>query len=72
MQVKEKLYKFQKLKADDPDFEPTLRDLWQDLSEHIKDEENNDLPALEKELSAADSESVANSFERTKMFVPTK
>ncbi|EON62951.1 hypothetical protein W97_02177 [Coniosporium apollinis CBS 100218] len=70
--VKEKLYKFQKLKADDPDFEPTLRDLWQDLSEHIKDEENNDLPALEKELSAADSESVANSFERTKMFVPTK
>ena len=45
-----------------------------ELQEHIKGEENDDLPALEKALkeNGQDSESMANSFERTKMLVPTR
>jgi len=33
---------------------------------------SHDLPALEKAISASDSESMANSFGRTKMLVPTR
>jgi len=70
--VTEKLKKFQNMKATDPDFIPTIRSLWDDLSKHIKEEENLDLPALEKEISSSDSESIAKSFSRTKMFVPSR
>lgn len=46
------------------------------LSEHIKEEERDDLPPLEKALQSSetsqDSEALATSFERTKMFVPTR
>ena len=42
-----------------------------ELTKHMKDEENTDLPQLEKDL-AADSDSLAKSFGRTKMFVPTR
>ncbi|KAF2139227.1 uncharacterized protein K452DRAFT_275344 [Aplosporella prunicola CBS 121167] len=70
--VKEQLYKFQGLKADDKEFMPTLQSLWTELSEHIKDEENHDLPALEKKLQEIDSEDLTTSFERTKMFTPTR
>jgi len=70
--VKEKLYEFQGMKPDQPEFKPTLKSLMDDLSQHIKEEEQDDLPALEKALADADSESLASSFERTKMFVPTR
>jgi len=70
--VKEKLYEFQGMTPDQPEFKPTLKSLMEDLSQHIKEEEQDDLPALEKALANADSESLANSFERTKMFVPTR
>ncbi|KAK8203604.1 hypothetical protein M8818_005254 [Zalaria obscura] len=70
--VKELLYKFQKLEPTDPDFEPTIKTLWDNLSAHIKEEEEHDLPALEKHLAADDSESLAASFDRTKMFTPTR
>ncbi len=47
-----------------------------DLSEHIKEEERDDLPALETALRSSqtgkDSETLASSFERTKMFVPSR
>lgn len=42
------------------------------LDAHIKEEEEHDLPALEKAIAVDDSESLAKSFERTKMFVPTR
>jgi hypothetical protein len=42
------------------------------LSQHIKEEESDDLPALEKAIPADDSQSMARSFERTKMFLPTR
>jgi hypothetical protein len=44
----------------------------EDLSQHIKSEEESDLPGLEKTLDQADSESMAKSFGRTKMFVPSR
>lgn len=46
------------------------------LKAHITEEEESDLPALEAGLRNSDnakvSESLARSFERTKMFVPTR
>lgn len=56
----------------DPQFESTIKALMQDLSEHIKEEESQDLPKLEEALAAEESENLAKSFGRTKMFVPSR
>jgi hypothetical protein len=72
LQVKEKLYQFQKLEPWDTGFKSTLRSLWDSLGQHIREEEQDDLPALEKAITAEDSKGLAKSFERTKMFVPTR
>jgi hypothetical protein len=42
------------------------------LSKHILEEEKHDLPYLESKLSQEDSEAMAKSFGRTKMFLPTR
>jgi len=70
--VKEQLKRFQKLKASDPDFIPTIKALMEDLSQHIKEEEADDLPQLEQALSPEESEKYSKSFGRTKMFVPSR
>ncbi|KAF9176755.1 hypothetical protein BGZ51_009652 [Haplosporangium sp. Z 767] len=70
--VKEQLYKFQGLKATDPEFEPTIKALWKDLTQHIKEEEERDLVDLENYLEEKESEELFSSFKRTKMFVPTR
>ena len=70
--VKEKLYTFQDMDPENPEFLPTLQSLWEDLSHHVRDEEGHDLPALEKALERSDSEEMAKSFLRTKHFVPTR
>ncbi|KAL2268032.1 hypothetical protein VTJ83DRAFT_2878 [Remersonia thermophila] len=80
--VKELLKEFQPLRASSPEYMPKLRELWGALSAHIEEEERSDLPALEAALSqgqgigsgagAEDSAAVARTFERTKMFVPTR
>ncbi|KAL1990474.1 hypothetical protein VTN49DRAFT_6313 [Thermomyces lanuginosus] len=70
--VKEKLKKFQNLKASDPEFLPTIKDLMKDLSQHIKEEEENDLPTLESAITAQESESMSKSFGLTKAFVPSR
>lgn len=57
---------------DQPEFKTKLKALMDDLDQHIKEEENDDLPALEKAIPEADSQAMATSFERTKMFVPTR
>ncbi|KAI1196675.1 HHE domain protein [Nemania serpens] len=72
LKVKKHLYTFQDLHPDDVDFESTLQALWTDLSQHIKEEEEHDLVALEEKLDASDSESMVSSFKRTKMFIPTR
>lgn len=70
--AKELLQQFQKMTPGDPEFTPTIDKLMKDLRHHINDEETDDLPALEKALSHKDSDELASSFERTKMFVPTR
>jgi len=71
-EVKERLKIFQNLKASTPEFIPTLTSLMEVLSQHIKEEENDDLPTLDTKLEPADSESMAKSFGRTKAFVPSR
>jgi len=70
--VKEKLYDFQSMSPSDSNFLPTIDSLWQVLSQHIREEERDDLPALEEHVDAGTSDSLARSFDRTKHFVPTR
>jgi hemerythrin-like domain-containing protein len=70
--VKEQLKKFQNLKAGSPEFISTIKALMADLAEHIKEEEEQDLPTLDQALTVEDSESMAKSFGRTKAFVPSR
>ncbi|KAL4805672.1 hemerythrin HHE cation binding domain-containing protein [Aspergillus unguis] len=70
--VKEQLKKFQNMKASDPEFESTIKELMSNLSEHIKEEEADDLPKLEDAISSEESEKLHTSFGRTKMFVPSR
>jgi len=72
MKVKELLNKFQDLSPDSDGFEPLLTVLWKELSQHIKEEEEQDLVAIEGKLSADESEQLVTSFKRTKMFIPTR
>jgi hypothetical protein len=63
------------MKPSDSDYIPKLKALMSELSEHIKEEENDDLPGLEKAIASSDkkdSEDLAKSFGRTKMFVPSR
>ena len=60
------------MKSTDSGFDTTIKGLMADLSQHIKEEEHDDLPNLEKTLDTDDSAELAKSFERTKMFVPSR
>lgn len=68
------LMEFQNMSSSDDDYIPCIKKLWTSLDEHIKDEEERDLPALEEKLQAAhgESSSMAKSFGRTKAFAPTR
>ncbi|KAH8745481.1 hypothetical protein F5883DRAFT_609652 [Diaporthe sp. PMI_573] len=72
--VKELLKQFQQMNPKDYEYRPKLKEIWTLLSPHIETEESGDLPALEKALQehAGESEAMAKSFNRTKMFVPTR
>ncbi|MCJ1252237.1 hypothetical protein MMC24_000041 [Lignoscripta atroalba] len=70
--VKEDLYKLQSMSPDDSQFNPLLERLMEDLHHHIDHEKNEDMPKLEKVLSREESKELAKSFERTKMFTPTR
>jgi hypothetical protein len=70
--VKDLLYKFQGLKPESQEFIPTLKELWANLSQHIKEEEGHDLVKLEETLLPADSEGLETQFTRTKKFTPTR
>ncbi|RFU77946.1 hypothetical protein TARUN_4276 [Trichoderma arundinaceum] len=69
--VKEQLFEFQKLSAKDPAFISTLNNLYSDLKQHMKEEEEEDLPKLEQAVSDEESQKLSKSFQRTKLFVPT-
>ena len=68
------LTEFQEMSANDAHYVSQLKKIWGPLSDHIKEEEERDLPAIEKELASSEgeSESLAKSFERTKLFVPSR
>ncbi|PGG95390.1 hypothetical protein AJ79_10087 [Helicocarpus griseus UAMH5409] len=70
--VKEQLKKFQNMKPTDPDFIPTIKALMKNLSQHMKEEEEEDLVKLETALQADESEKLSTSFGRTKAFVPSR
>lgn len=70
--VKEQLKTFQEMSSTDPRFVPTLEALMKDLKHHIEEEEQDDLVKLEDAISQAESEALTRSFERTKMFVPSR
>jgi hemerythrin-like domain-containing protein len=76
-EVKEALKKFQNLKPKDAEYIPTLKALWANLEQHIKEEEHDDIPALEHALATDHnntgvSEQLATKFGRTKAFVPSR
>lgn len=50
----------------------TLKDVMSRLKDHMKEEEEHDFVKLEEKLSDADSATIAKSFERTKIIVPTR
>ncbi|KAI8958604.1 hypothetical protein F5Y11DRAFT_33155 [Daldinia sp. FL1419] len=70
--TKEQLYKFQNMSPGDSDFIPTLESLMKDLKMHIKDEEEHDLVKLEEALLPTRSKDMAQQFEMTKVFTPTR
>lgn len=60
--------------AESTDYVPKLKELWTVLSQHIKEEEEHDLPALESALQSVqgESENMAKKFGLTKAFVPSR
>ncbi|KAI0442520.1 hypothetical protein F4803DRAFT_518712 [Xylaria telfairii] len=70
--IKEQLYRFQKLKPKDEAYLPSLKRLFEDLQHHIKEEEEDDLMKLEKQLSLTESKELSQRFEQTKMLTPTR
>ena len=71
-QIKDKLKIFQDLDAGIPQFIPTLVSLMDDLAQHMKEEENEDLPALNAAISKDDAKGMEKEFRRTKSFVPSR
>ena len=51
---------------------PTIKNLMDNLSRHIKEEEEQDLVRLEGALDQAQSEKLSTTFGRTKAFVPSR
>ncbi|KAI1801744.1 hypothetical protein F4811DRAFT_532961 [Daldinia bambusicola] len=70
--TKEALYKFQNMTPADRDFIPTLEALMKDLKMHIKEEEEHDLVKLEEALLPSKSKDLAEQFEMTKAYTPTR
>ncbi|KAI1212688.1 uncharacterized protein F4807DRAFT_346019 [Annulohypoxylon truncatum] len=70
--AKEQLYTFQNLEPGDRHFIPTLEALMKDLKMHIKEEEEHDLVKLEAALVPSRSRKLAEQFEMTKAFTPTR
>lgn len=66
------LYTFQKSKPVDAEFDSSIRDIMATLKNNIKEEEQDNLPKLEKALGSEASSVLANSFERSKKFLPTR
>jgi len=72
-EAKQLLNQWQSMKPSDREFLPTLEKLWGPLTKHMEEEEQDDLPALEKAIGDQEEcKKLGKSFNRTKMFVPTR
>ena len=54
------------------EYDVVLEDVMQHLRKHNDSEEQEDLPLLEPQLGMESSKEAAQSFSRTKKFVPTR
>ncbi|RDI78695.1 Vacuolar amino acid transporter 5 [Venturia inaequalis] len=72
MSVKTTLYELQDTPPTSPKFLPLLEQLMDNLHHHIEHEKHEDMPRLEKLLSREESQALAQQFQRTKNFVPTR
>jgi len=70
--AKKLLYELERTEVTDAKHATIFKQLWDELEEHMKTEEEHDLPKFEKAISKEDSQAMAKSFGRTKMFVPTR
>ncbi|KAK3215780.1 hypothetical protein GRF29_8g1029373 [Pseudopithomyces chartarum] len=72
--IKESLKKFQNLQASHPEYVPELKKLYAALDAHIKEEEKDDLPKIEKALIEHQDASakLGANFQRVKAFIPTR
>ncbi|KAJ5083875.1 hypothetical protein NUU61_008454 [Penicillium alfredii] len=63
---------FQDLPCSDPRFIPTITILMDDFAQHMHDVETIDLVKLESAITPKESERLGKSFDRTKIFMPTR
>lgn len=63
---------FQDLNCSDPRFIPTITMLMDGLAKHMVDEESTALVRLEESITEEESEKLATSLNRTKIFVPSR
>jgi len=71
-QIKEQLSKFQDMSSSDSEFLPTAQTLMSRVLENHMGETTNDLVKLEGAITRDESNRLSRSFNRTKMFVPTR
>jgi len=70
--IKEDLFKLEKLKAGQDDFDTLLKKVMTELETHIKHEEEVDIPQVLDKLPDEEQTKLGAEFERTKMFAPTR
>ncbi|KAG8928560.1 hypothetical protein FRC01_005739 [Tulasnella sp. 417] len=72
LEAKKLLYDLERTNVTDPNFPTLFKKLMEDLRQHMKSEEENDLVKFETAIPREESEALAKSFQRTKHFVPTR
>jgi hypothetical protein len=70
--LKKDLVKLEHLQVDDPEFDKAIRKAYEDEKHHIKEEERDILPKLEKIASAAQLAELAQKFQDVKKIAPTR
>lgn len=70
--MKQQLYELEGMQPGSGAFHALLNKMMASLHHHNDDEEVDDLPLLEPAIGEAASKEAAQSFKRTKKFVPTR
>jgi len=69
--AKDLLYDLERMNVTDAEYSSKFQKLMSELEEHMKGEEQDDLPKFEAAISRDDSIAMAKQFSRTKQFAPT-